>query len=82
MDAYQDLSLGRLVADQGSGAVVLGNDRGCGGAECPGRVLVSCWFSVLSAYTERAGWDGVTGVIRARGCNSCGVERDSLKLFE
>ena len=49
--------------------------------ECTGRVVVSCWFSVLSAYTERAGWDGVTGVIRARGCNSCGVERDSLTLF-
>ena len=48
--------------------------------ECTGRVVVSCWFSVLSAYTERAGWDRVTRVIWARGWNSCSVERDSLTV--
>ena len=49
--------------------------------ECTGRVVVACCFSVLSAYIERAGWDGVTSVLRARGWNSCDVERDSLTLF-
>ena len=44
--------------------------------ECMGRVIVSSWFSVFSAYYEWAGWDGVTGVIRARGWND--VERDAV----